>query len=198
MKRLVDRLLLDALVRCRAGRAEPLARLLRLLRRQGGHEALQQGLAGRARARRRPHRADDGERLQGRSEGVRGRHPGADGAAEGPDPRRRQGAARPPRRLFGAAAGRVLRRGPVRRRRRLRQMVAACAGAPRRDAASRTRARARSLGVTIEAQYTVGEYDILILSAQQSGGLETWLRENGYRIPARRRRRCWAATSSRT
>ena len=43
--------------------------------------------------------------------------------------------------------------------------------------------RARSLGVTIEAQYTVGEYDILILSAQQSSGLETWLRENGYRIP---------------
>ena len=36
----------------------------------------------------------------------------------------------------------------------------------------------------IEAQYTVGEYDILILSAQQSGGLETWLKENGYRIPA--------------
>jgi hypothetical protein len=48
------------------------------------------------------------------------------------------------------------------------------------DAAS----RARSLGVTIEAQYTVGEYDILILSAQQSSGLETWLRENGYKIPS--------------
>jgi hypothetical protein len=45
-------------------------------------------------------------------------------------------------------------------------------------------ARAKSLGVTIEAQYTVGEYDILILSAQQSTGLETWLRESGYRIPA--------------
>jgi hypothetical protein len=45
-------------------------------------------------------------------------------------------------------------------------------------------ARAKSLGVTIEAKYTVGEYDILILSAQQSSGLETWLRENGYRIPA--------------
>jgi Na+-translocating ferredoxin:NAD+ oxidoreductase RnfD subunit len=44
--------------------------------------------------------------------------------------------------------------------------------------------RARSLGVTIEAQYTVGEYDILILSASQSTGLEQWLRENGYRIPA--------------
>jgi hypothetical protein len=45
-------------------------------------------------------------------------------------------------------------------------------------------ARGRSLGVTIEAQYTVGEYDILILSAAQSTGLETWLRENGYVIPA--------------
>lgn len=43
--------------------------------------------------------------------------------------------------------------------------------------------RARSLGVTIEASYTVGEYDILILSATQSDGLETWLRESGYRIP---------------
>jgi Uncharacterized protein conserved in bacteria len=42
----------------------------------------------------------------------------------------------------------------------------------------------KTLGVTIEAQYTVGEYDILILSAQQSTGLETWLRQNGYRIPA--------------
>ena len=45
------------------------------------------------------------------------------------------------------------------------------------------RTRAKSLGVTIEAQYTVGEYDILILSAKESGGLETWLKENGYRIP---------------
>ena len=43
---------------------------------------------------------------------------------------------------------------------------------------------AKALGVTIEATYTIGEYDILILSAQQSAGLETWLRGNGYRIPA--------------
>jgi hypothetical protein len=43
---------------------------------------------------------------------------------------------------------------------------------------------ARSVGVTIEARYTVGEYDILILSARESGGLETWLRDNGYRLPA--------------
>jgi hypothetical protein len=43
--------------------------------------------------------------------------------------------------------------------------------------------RAKSLGVTIEAKYTVGEYDILILSAKQSSGLETWLVENGYTMP---------------
>jgi Na+-translocating ferredoxin:NAD+ oxidoreductase RnfD subunit len=54
--------------------------------------------------------------------------------------------------------------------------------------ASATAARAqqvgaKSLGVTIEASYTVGEYDILILSATQSTGLETWLTTNGYRIP---------------
>src|SRR5438105_9304892 len=52
------------------------------------------------------------------------------------------------------------------------------------SAAPPSNERAKSLGVTIEAQYTVGEYDIMILSAQQSSGLETWLRENGYQIPA--------------
>jgi hypothetical protein len=44
--------------------------------------------------------------------------------------------------------------------------------------------RAKSLGVRIEARYTVGEYDILILSAAQSGGLAIWLRESGYKVPA--------------
>lgn len=43
--------------------------------------------------------------------------------------------------------------------------------------------RREGLGVTIEASYTVGEYDILILSAKESGGLVTWLSRNGYRIP---------------
>src|SRR5947208_2320851 len=42
---------------------------------------------------------------------------------------------------------------------------------------------ASALGVKIEAEYTVGEYDILILSAEQSEGLETWLTQNGYKIP---------------
>ncbi len=44
-------------------------------------------------------------------------------------------------------------------------------------------ARDRALGVTVEAQYTLEEYDIVSLSATQSDGLETWLHENGYKIP---------------
>jgi hypothetical protein len=42
---------------------------------------------------------------------------------------------------------------------------------------------AGSLGVTIEAKFTVGEYDILILSARDSTGLDTWLRREKYKIP---------------
>lgn len=41
----------------------------------------------------------------------------------------------------------------------------------------------KDYGVTIEAKYTVGEYDILILSAKESGGLESWLVDNGYKMP---------------
>ncbi|MEO9968783.1 MAG: DUF2330 domain-containing protein [Hyphomonadaceae bacterium] len=43
--------------------------------------------------------------------------------------------------------------------------------------------KAEDLGVTIEAEYEVGEYDILILSAEQSDGLITWLNQEGYNIP---------------
>jgi hypothetical protein len=43
---------------------------------------------------------------------------------------------------------------------------------------------AAALGVKVEAQYTVGEYDIVLLSAEQSDGLQTWLTGNGYKIPA--------------
>ncbi len=42
---------------------------------------------------------------------------------------------------------------------------------------------ARSLGVTIEASYTVGEYDILVLSAKESDGLIRWLQNNDYKLP---------------
>ena len=38
-------------------------------------------------------------------------------------------------------------------------------------------------GVKIEAQYQIGEYDILILSATESNGLKTWLVKNGYSLP---------------
>ena len=37
--------------------------------------------------------------------------------------------------------------------------------------------------VRVEAEFSVGEYEIVILSAQDSTALDTWLRQNGYRIP---------------
>jgi hypothetical protein len=52
------------------------------------------------------------------------------------------------------------------------------------DGANGNFRRKDALGVTIEEKFTVGEYDILILSAKESGGLETWLTQNGYRIPS--------------
>jgi hypothetical protein len=56
--------------------------------------------------------------------------------------------------------------------------------APRTTSAMRQEEKAaKDKGVTIEARYTVGEYDILILSAKESVGLKEWLIENGYKIP---------------
>jgi len=63
-----------------------------------------------------------------------------------------------------------------------RSIGAMDAAAPMAQAKSEMR-RDKALGVTVEAAYTVGEYDIVMLSAKQSDGLETWLTENGYRIP---------------
>ncbi|MEN3376199.1 MAG: hypothetical protein V7604_1554 [Hyphomicrobiales bacterium] len=42
----------------------------------------------------------------------------------------------------------------------------------------------RYKGVTVEANYDVGEYDVSILSANESDGLINWLTDNGYKIPA--------------
>ena len=42
---------------------------------------------------------------------------------------------------------------------------------------------AQKAKVKIEAKYLVGEYDILILSAEESSALKTWLDDNGYKIP---------------
>jgi hypothetical protein len=67
--------------------------------------------------------------------------------------------------------------------RRVYELDAMKLGAASNLPAAAARKRADALGVTIEASYTVGEYDILILSAEESGGLETWLHESGYRIP---------------
>ena len=39
------------------------------------------------------------------------------------------------------------------------------------------------LGVTIEAQFEVAEYQVVILSAEDSTGLETWLAQEKYNIP---------------
>ena len=130
----------------------PGRRLLRLLRRQGRHHALQQGLAGRARARRRPHRDHDGQRLPRRPARVRDGDPGADVDHARADPRRptrrwstHLDAYTAPRLVeyFDADPCARLRAPDARCRRPL--PAAAAAGGARQDA------RAKSLGVTIEA-----------------------------------------------
>jgi hypothetical protein len=42
----------------------------------------------------------------------------------------------------------------------------------------------REYKVKIEAKFSVGEYDIVVLSAKESTGLDRWLRANQYQIPA--------------
>jgi hypothetical protein len=59
--------------------------------------------------------------------------------------------------------------------------TAAMGGAPEMAAAPRR--SAKDLGVKIEAQFVSGEYQIVILSARDSGGLETWLHQEKYNIP---------------
>ncbi|HEX2691977.1 MAG TPA: DUF2330 domain-containing protein [Kofleriaceae bacterium] len=61
----------------------------------------------------------------------------------------------------------------------LRSMAVSRAMAPAPKAAKKS----EDLGVTIEAQFTVGEYQIVILSAKESTGLDTWLRREKYNIP---------------
>ncbi|NDP42548.1 MAG: DUF2330 domain-containing protein [Aromatoleum sp.] len=66
-----------------------------------------------------------------------------------------------------------------------RSMGAMDAALPASVAKQDRKEKEKALGVTVEASYTVGEYDIAILSAKQSDGLETYLRQNGYKIPPR-------------
>ncbi len=62
----------------------------------------------------------------------------------------------------------------------MERFAQAMAGAPVTESAA---VPTEDTGVTIEAQFEVGEYDIVILSARDSGGLDTWLRQNEYNIP---------------
>lgn len=65
----------------------------------------------------------------------------------------------------------------------MEMMRMSMAGAPQAAMADSAASSAEALGVTIEESYTVGEYDILVLSAEQSDGLLTWLNQEGYKLP---------------
>jgi hypothetical protein len=43
---------------------------------------------------------------------------------------------------------------------------------------------ARDYGVHVEQQFSLEEYDIVVIRAEGGGGLEQWLRREGYQIPA--------------
>jgi len=60
----------------------------------------------------------------------------------------------------------------------MRPMTAAPSGAAQEKAKGDG-----GLGVKIEAQFVVGEYQLVILSATDSAGLETWLHQEKYQIP---------------
>ena len=61
--------------------------------------------------------------------------------------------------------------------------MAPMAGAAEMEGAPRKSSAPRDYGVKIEAQFEVGEYQIVVLSAQDSTGLDAWLRVNNYKIP---------------
>ncbi|MBL8924276.1 MAG: DUF2330 domain-containing protein, partial [Myxococcaceae bacterium] len=157
-------------------------RLLRLLRRRRRRRALQQRHPGRADARGQPHGALDAEQLPGPAGRLRDGGAGAgrpqEGDGEDAAPRRlrshRHALSAPPRRVLGA--GPLLRRAAVRRGRRLRQDGAD------EDGLGRSPGR-RAAGEGREARFEVGEYDIVILSAKDALALETWLKQNKYKIP---------------
>jgi hypothetical protein len=52
-----------------------------------------------------------------------------------------------------------------------------------RPATSSAKSKQADLGVTVEDRFKVNEYEIVILSAKESNGLEKWLRQNRYNIP---------------
>jgi MYXO-CTERM domain-containing protein len=63
------------------------------------------------------------------------------------------------------------------------KMMRVAGTSARPSSAPMKKAKAEDLGVTIEAEFVVGEYQIVILSAKESTGLDTWLRREKYNIP---------------
>jgi hypothetical protein len=62
--------------------------------------------------------------------------------------------------------------------RKYEMMPAPAGAAPQEEKAGK-----KDLGVKVLARFEVGEYQIVILSARESDGLETWLKQNKYKIP---------------
>jgi hypothetical protein len=64
------------------------------------------------------------------------------------------------------------------------ERVVALAMAPQPSTvAARGNPQPQYRGVKVEARYDVAEYDVSILSAEESDGLIRWLTDNGYKIP---------------
>lgn len=63
-------------------------------------------------------------------------------------------------------------------------MSVADSAAPRREFGRRSKSKAEEThGVTVEATYSVEEYEVMVLSAKESGGLITFLEQEGYKLP---------------
>ena len=163
-------------------------RVLRLLRLGLGSEDDQRRDAGRVDARRHAHRAVDAERLQGSARGLRDGHPGAGRVArEGRQDAVGRGVrARRSARLAAARSSTGNRtRARDRDEKSMHDRGAALGG--RLPGAMADDKPAKKDTVKIEAKFDVAEYKILILSATDSTGLETWLDAEPLQDPRRRR-----------
>ena len=69
---------------------------------------------------------------------------------------------------------------PVRRRRR--SAAGGVPSAPQLEASTSVDDDLKKK-VTVEAKFSVGEYDIVVLSSEESNALESWLTQNNYQIP---------------
>lgn len=65
----------------------------------------------------------------------------------------------------------------------VREMVMKSSGGRVPRSALKHKKADEDYGVKVEAQFAVGEYTIVILSAKEANGLEAWLTDNQYKIP---------------